>query len=175
MIYLILIAVFLVSVFLYVLIELKKSVHMLYIIPFTIMFTGGTYFYLDSLFGYPVHKSDEGKFGLLSFWIDEEGDRIYLWTILENERVPKAIIVPYSQEEHNKLVQAQQQMSQGVQMLGEFDPMDGGQSDTPYEEGEQSASSQGLDGSPKSRGGAFSLIELTPEKALPRKAYQESL
>ena len=39
--------------------------------------------------------------------------RIYLWTVLENERVPKAIIVPYSQEEHNKLVRAQQQMSQG--------------------------------------------------------------
>ena len=70
MIYLILIAIFLVSVFLYVLIELKKSIHMLYIIPLTIMFTGGTYFYLDSLFGYPVHKTDEGKFGLLSFWID---------------------------------------------------------------------------------------------------------
>ena len=174
MIYLILIAVFLVSVFLYVLIELKKSIHMLYIIPLTIMFTGGTYFYLDSLFGYPVHKSDEGKFGLLSFWIDEENDRIYLWTVLENESVPKAIIVPYSQEEHNKLVRAQQQMSQGVQMIGEFDPADGGQSDS-YEEGEQGATTQGLDGSPKSRGGAFSLIELTSEKALPRKAYQESL
>ena len=64
-------------------------------------------------------------------------------------------------------------MSQGVQMIGEFDPVDGGQSDS-YEEGEQGASSQGLDGSPKSRGGAFSLIELTTEKALPRKAYQES-
>ena len=57
----------------HVLIELKKSVHMLYIIPLAIMFTGA-YFYLDSLFGYPVHKSDEGKFGLLSFWIDEEND-----------------------------------------------------------------------------------------------------
>ena len=66
-------------------------------------------------------------------------------------------------------------MYQGVQMIGEFDQADGGQSDTSYEEGEQSASSQGLDGSPKSRGGAFSLIELTAEKALPRKAYQESL
>jgi hypothetical protein len=171
MIYLILIAVFLVSVFLYVLIELKKSIHMLYIIPLAIMFTGGTYFYLDSLFGYPVYKSDEEKFSLLSFWIDEENDRIYLWTVLENEIVPKAIIVPYSQEEHNKLVRAQQQMAEGIQMIGEFDPLDGGRSDT-YEEGEQSASSQGLDGSPKSRGGAFSLIELTAERALPKKSYQ---
>jgi hypothetical protein len=65
-------------------------------------------------------------------------------------------------------------MAEGIQMIGEFDPLDGGQSDT-YEEGEQSASSQGLDGSPKSRGGAFSLIELTAERALPPKAYQESL
>ena len=73
--YLILITIFLVSIFLYLLIELKRSIHMIYIIPLTILFTGGTYFYLDSLYGYPTWKTDEKKFGLLSFQIDEEADQ----------------------------------------------------------------------------------------------------
>ena len=63
-------------------------------------------------------------------------------------------------------------MSQGVQMIGEFDPADGGQSDS-YEEGEQGASSQGLDGSPKSRGGAFLSLNLQQRKHCPEKRIKK--
>lgn len=167
MIYLISITIFLVSIFLYLLIELKRSIHMIYIIPLTILFTGGTYFYLDSLYGYPTWKSDEKKFGLLSFQIDEEVDRIYLWVVLQGERLPKGLIIPYTEEKHQQLVHAKEAMSRGAQMIGEFGD------DNPPQEGNENSEQMneqnaGL-GTIKSKGGSFSLIELKNEQALPRK------
>ena len=66
MTYLIILAIFLVSLFLWLMIDVRKSAHMLYIIPLTILFTGGSYFYIDSLFGYPTSLTNEKKLDDLS-------------------------------------------------------------------------------------------------------------
>ena len=113
MFYLAALSVLLVSIFLYLLIELKRSIHLLYVIPLTIAFTMGSYFYLDSLFGYPVSKSNEKNFSLLSYHVGIEEEDIYLWVILNEETKPKAIRLPYSTEMHEQLEEAKQKMKEG--------------------------------------------------------------
>ena len=124
MIYLIILTVFLVSLFLYLLIGLKKSAHMIYVIPLTILFTTGSYFFIDSLFGYSVNRSSEDKFFLLSYWVPEDESKIYLWVVLEKEIEPKALIVPYTKERHQELIRANEQMKQGARFVGRFSEME---------------------------------------------------
>lgn len=151
-------------------IDVRKSAHMLYIIPLTILFTGGSYFYIDSLFGYPTTLTDEGKFLLISFHPSEDEELIYMWVVLENEVTPKAITIPYSKEKHRSLLEAQDGMSEGRRYIGEFqDDLEYGEE---QEQGAQAAatSPESAGGTEKSRGGSFSLLELDVPSALPAKA-----
>ena len=164
MTYLIIAAIILLSIFLYLLIELKKSIHMLYIIPLSLFFIAGTYFYFDSVFGYPVFKTNENKFYLVSYYVGEKEEFFYLWIILQGEGIPKAIYVPYNKEDHRELERARRIMDGGGMIEGQFyESLSGNKSGTI---GEQTTSSGGT---LKSRGGALSLTEIRPKSFLPPK------
>lgn len=164
MTYLIIAAIILLSIFLYLLIELKKSIHMIYIIPLSLFFIAGTYFYFDSIFGYPVAKTNENQFYLVNYYVGENEEHFYLWIIIKGERIPKAIYVPYNIEDHRELERARRIMEGGGMVEGQFyDNMKGSKSGT---KGEESISSGGT---LKSRGGALSLTEIRPKSFLPPK------
>ena len=120
MIYIILTGLVLPSIFLYLLIELKKSRHLIYVSPLSLFFVAGSYLYLDKLFGYPVSKTNETKFRLIAFDVNEDQEKIYFWILLENEEQPKAIFLPYSPDMHKKLQKMSQQMNEGAEFEGEF-------------------------------------------------------
>ena len=166
MIYLVIISIFLVSVFLYLLIELKRSIHLIYVIPLSIIFTAGSYFYLDSLFGYPVAKTNEEKFYLLSYYIAPEETTINMWVILEKETVPKAIVLPYDQETHEALEEVRKRMGEGDAVMGEFNIT----TDPGTElEGATQDDKQSSGGTRKSAGGAFNILNLDLSSKLPPK------
>ena len=120
MTYIIIAGLVLLSIFLYLLIELKKSIHLIYVIPLSLFFVTGSYFYLDKLFGYPVPKTDESKFKLIAFDIQEEQEKIYFWILLQGEERPKAIFLPYSADMHKQLQKMSEQMDEGAEFEGEF-------------------------------------------------------
>ena len=167
MFYLAALSVLLVSIFLYLLIELKRSIHLLYVIPLTIAFTMGSYFYLDSLFGYPVSKSNESGFFLLNYHVGIEEEDIYLWVILNEETKPKAIRLPYSTEMHEQLEEAKQKMKEGRKITGEFNA----DVDISGNENVEGGLKESAGGTDKSRGGAFTLMELDLTSQLPPKDY----
>ena len=173
MTYLIILAIFLVSLFLWLMIDVRKSAHMLYIIPLTILFTGGSYFYIDSLFGYPTSLTNEKKFMLVSYIPDETGDNIFMWVMLEGDAKPKAIQIPYSQEKHKALAAATEGMKKGRQFVGEFDPELSGEENEGQEGDPGANSEQHAGGTIKSKGGGFALLELDVEATLPKKAGHE--
>ena len=174
MIYLIALTIFLVALFLFLLIDLRKSVHMLYIIPLTLLFTGGSYFYIDSLFGYPVKQTNEGKFYLISYTIPEAEDMIYLWVLLDEEEEPKSVFVDYTPKRHEELIKAQEKMNEGRVMEGNFNEMyqiEGNEAELgQYPSGEHQDVTQGAGGTNKSKGGGFSLLEVKTSSSLPPKA-----
>ena len=174
MIYLIALTIFLVALFLFLLIDIRKSAHMLYIIPLTLLFTGGSYFYIDSLFGYPVKKTDEKKFVLLSYSVPKTEDRIFLWVVLEEEEEPKSVFVAYTQERHEELMEAQRKMSEGKMVQGSFEFLgestQGGEQALGQVDPSDPQILQGAGGTNKSRGGGFSLLEIQTSAALPPKA-----
>ena len=167
MTYLVIAGVLLLSVNLYLIIELKKSIHLLYVIPLSIFFIVGTYFYIDSILGYATEKKEEKQFVLLSYFIPPAEDGIYLWIILKGEEEPKGIIIPYSREDHEKLDGARKKMADGMAMSGlmateEKQTNGSGQEDGKGKEG------NGL-GTEKSSEGMLNLFELTPDYFLPPK------
>ena len=177
MIYLIILTVFLVSLFLYLLIGLKKSAHMIYVIPLTILFTTGSYFFIDSLFGYSVKQSNEDKFFLISYYVPDDETEIFLWVILEDEVEPKAVIVPYTQQRHEELVRAEEQMKNGARFVGRFSEME---SDEPQQKSsdeatekleEEVVSTMAAGGTKKSEGGGFALIHVAAQPHMMQKRY----
>jgi len=171
MIYLIILAIFLVSLFLWLMIDVRKSAHMLYIIPLTILFTGGSYFYIDSLFGYPTSLTNEKKFMLISFLPDEDNDNIFMWVLLEGDKEPKSIQIPYSKEQHKALAAASEGMKEGRRYIGEFDPELQGNGQEEEENGSPGTQAEeSAGGTIKSKGGSFALLELDVEATLPKKA-----
>ena len=176
MIYLIILTVFLVSLFLYLLIGLKKSAHMIYVIPLTILFTTGSYFFIDSLFGYSVKRSFEDKFFLLSYWVPEDESKIYLWVVLEEEIEPKALIVPYTEQRHRELLEANEMMKQGARFVGQFSEMENEMSEGPpgeerVIEEEEMVSTMAAGGTKKSQGGGFALIHVSAQPRMMLKGY----
>lgn len=158
MTYLIIAGVLLLSIFLYLLIELKKSVHLIYIIPLSIFFIAGSYFYFDSFFGYPVLKTNEKKFRLISFLINEEKEKIYFWIIQNEDTEPKAVYMLYDDETHKQLEKASEKLMDGQYIEGEF----------AESEEENQGEKSGL-GTIKSEGGQLVLHEMKVEHYLPAK------
>ena len=141
----------------------------------TILFTTGSYFFIDSLFGYSVKQSDEDKFFLVSYYVPDDETEIFLWVILENEVEPKAVTVPYTQQRHKELVRAEEQMKNGARFVGRFSEMESelpqqNSNDEAREETEEEiVSTMAAGGTKKSQGGGFSLIHVAAQPHMMRK------
>jgi len=167
MIYLVIFCVILTSIFLYLLIELKQSIHLIYIIPLSLFFIIGTYFYINDLFGYPTVKTNEKDFYLLNYFIGTEEDQIYLWVILKGEDKPKAITIPYSPEDHKALQGMDETLKNGEPIEGEF--VNAEDADIGMKEQHPDQNGQANDGTLKSKGGTFNLLKIDITKTMPRK------
>lgn len=174
MTYLVLASVILLAVFFYLLIHLKKSIHLLYVIPFTIFFTLGTYFYINSIFGYSTERTSEEGFRLLSYHVDGKEEYIFLWILLDNETIPKSVFIPYSRKIHEELVEGNRKLREGKQLKGNFKELDLIENQNEESNNNQQQNEQSGGGTDKSAGGSLSLTEITVEFYLPQKDYVEN-
>ena len=163
MIYLIFAGVMLISLFLWVIVEIKKSVHLLYIIPITIFFFGGTYFYYDYILGKPKPSPVDKKFVVISYYISSEEDKIFLWTLQSEEKDPISIWIPYSQETHESLEKSKKKMLEGKTMVGIINSDKDGSDNSG--DGSQGDKESGI-GTNKSKGGDLNLYEMDFNKFL---------
>ena len=163
MIYLILTGMMLITLFMIILIELKKSLHLLYIIPATLSFFLGVYFFYDSVLGYPAKKVVTGEFQLLAYHVPPDESEIYLWVVLPNEAQPLSVIIPYSIEDHKSLEQGEKMMEDGKLVEGTMSDGDEGEGKNLQEGG-----NNGL-GTNKSEGGLLTLYEINQYRFLQRK------
>ena len=164
MIYLLVAGLMVLALFLFLLIELKKSLHLLYVIPITLFFFTGVYFFYDSVLGYPKKGVLEEKFLLISHYIPPSEKEIYLWVQKSDESVPVAIEIPYTVEDHKRLEKGKKMMEEGKLVEGKFLEGQGSNDKGGYEKGEGSSY-----GTRKSRGGILSLDEMSRYKFLDRK------
>ena len=165
MIYLIAAGLMIITLFLVILIELKKSLHLLYIIPITIFFFSGVYFFYDSVLGYPAKKTIGENFQLLSYLVSPDEKEIFLWVSVFDDELPLAVRIPYSKEDHKALEEGRKMMEEGKMVEGS---MKEGEEDESGNGVEQMEGSSGL-GTEKSRGGLLSLQEITQYRFLQRK------
>lgn len=163
MIYLLMTGMMLITLFLIILIELKKSIHLLYIIPSTLTFFIGVYFFYDSVLGYPTKRVVTGEFQLLAYNIPPEETEIYLWISLPEENEPLAIIIPYSSEDHKSLEKGEEMMEEGKMVEGTMSDGEEGEGDYLQEGGENGM------GTNKSKGGLLSLYEMHQYRFLQQK------
>ena len=163
MIYLMLAGLMLITLFMIILIEIRGSLHLLYIIPSTLFFFMGVYYFYDSVLGYPAKKVLTTEFQLLSYKIHPDETEIYLWVSLLDEEKPLSVIIPYSSEDHESLEKYGKMMEEGMLVEGIMDEGDEGDGDESESEGES-----GL-GTNKSRGGMLSLQEINQYKFLEKK------
>jgi len=169
MIWLILAAIAFSGVLLWMLIETRGTLHLLWVIPICIGLVTGTYQWAHSMFGYPTDVYVEGQeFTLVSYFVPNEEDKIIVWVILKGEQTPKSIIIPYDPNDQENLGNIASQMSAGQKFMGSFGPQG--------EEGEQEGNSSDGDGESgggtlKSAGGMLNFTELTVEHFLPQKDY----
>ena len=167
MIWLILAAIAFSGVLLWMLIETRGTLHLLWVIPICIGLVTGTHQWAYSMFGYPTDIFEQGaEFTMLSYHIPNEEDKIVLWVVLKGEEEPKAIKIPYNPNDQENLGNIASQMAAGQKFMGQFstDGESGG------EEGEQGDAESGK-GTLKSKGGMLSFTELTVEHFLPKKDY----
>ena len=167
MIWLIIAAVFFSAVVLWMLIETRGTLHLLWVIPVCIGLITGTHQWAYSMFGYPTDIYNVGdEFTLLSYYIPNEEDKIVVWVLLQGEEEPKAITIPYDPDEQENLQQVAQQMASGGKFMGEFGAA---KQQEGREKGEGDGESGG--GTLKSSGGMLNFTELTVEHFLPEKDY----
>ena len=165
MIYLVLFCIILTSIFLFLLIELKKSIHLIYVIPLSLFFILGTYFYIHDLFGYPTPKTHERGFYLLEYFIGSEEENIYLWVLLKGEDKPKSIVLPYTKDDHKNLDRFNELLQKGQLIEGDF----GAETNEKFPLEHPDGANAGSFGTLKSRGGEFNLIHVDVNRTLPRK------
>ena len=168
MLWIILAAIAFLAVVLWMLIETKSTLHLLWVIPIVIGLTVSVYSWAWSFFGYSTDVYTDGEeFTMLSYWIPPDESNIYVWVILRGEEEPKAIKLPYDPDQQEGLEEIAKQMSEGKRFRGSFGPPeeegDGDQEGT--EEGESGG------GTMKSSGGMINFVELTVEHFLPEKDY----
>jgi len=163
MIYLMFAGMMLITLFLIILIELKRSIHLIYIIPATLSFFMGVYYFYDSVLGYPAKKVLTEEFRLLAYNIPQDESEIYIWVSIPNEDKPIAVIIPYSQEDHKSLQNSGKMMKDGKMVEGTMSDGEEGEGDSLQEGGENGM------GTDKSKGGLLSLYEMTQYRFLERK------
>ena len=129
------------------------------------------------MFGYSVKQSNEDKFFLISYYVPDDETEIFLWVILEDEVEPKAVTVPYTQQRHEELVRAEEQMKNGARFVGRFSEMESempqqNSSDEKVERIEEEVvSTMAAGGTKKSEGGGFSLIHVAAQPHMMQKRY----
>ena len=167
MIWLIIAAVFFSAVVLWMLIETRGTLHLLWVIPVCIGLITGTYQWAYSMFGYPTDVYNVGdEFTLLSYYIPNEEDKIVVWVLLQGEEDPKAIVIPYDPDEQENLQSVAEQMASGGKFMGQFGQ---GEQEKGQKEGEGDGESG--QGTLKSSGGMLNFTPLTVEHFLPEKDY----
>lgn len=168
MIWLILAAVAFAAVLLWMLIETRSTLHLLWVTPLCIGLIVGTHSWAYSMFGYPtdIYEKDQ-EFSLLSYYVPNEEDKIVVWVVLSGEETPKAVIIPYTPEDEEGLQNVAEKMAAGQKFMGQF-------GDLPTEDGEsigEESNKENAGGSNKSAGGMLNFHELTVESFLPAKDY----
>ena len=85
---------------LWLLIELKGTLHLIWFIPLFLILVSSTYVTYTSILGYPrIEKPKEGLY--LKHYIDEP-NWIYLWVVYK-EKIPISYQLVYSKETHKAL------------------------------------------------------------------------
>ena len=168
MIWLILAAVAFAAVLLWMLIETRSTLHLLWVTPLCIGLIVGTHSWAYSMFGYPTDIYDQDQeFTLISYHVPNEEDKIVVWVVLSGEDTPKAIVIPYNPEDEEGLQNIAEKMAAGQRFLGRF-------GEAPPEDGEGEdgdSNEENAGGSNKSTGGMLNFHELTVESFLPPKDY----
>jgi hypothetical protein len=164
MFYLIIAGLMIISLFLFLLIELKKSVHLFYVIPFTLFFFTGVYFYYESVLGHPTSAVFDKKFQLLAYTVNNEETKIFIWVVFRGEKEPVSMWLPYSREDHQSLEDGKGLMNKGKMMEGTL---------STFEEGTEGSGKEGdkesRKGGPKSNGGMIFLGEMNQHDFIERK------
>ena len=137
----------------YTLIQSRSTWYLYLIIPIVLASGVGIYITYNTILGYPTTAKSDKKFLLLSHTVTEE--HIFMWVIHDGENEPRAYQMPYTEEGHAQLADAEEQQGKGIMIEGEF-------------EGEDEGLQPGL-GSNKSAGAEFKLYDLDPQKLLPPK------
>ena len=158
MYYLIAAGVMIISMFLLVFIELKKSLHLLYIIPLTLFFFLGVYFFYDDILGYPTKKTLSKNSLLLSHHIPLDQKKIYIWLLEPGNTEPISIEIPYSSEDHKSLEYGKKMMMSGQKVEASFS--------TKEEKGE--GAGEEATGTDKSLGGMLNIYEMDFSKIYPK-------
>ena len=164
MFYLIAAGIMIISLFLFLIIELKKSVHLFYIIPFTLFFFTGVYFYYESVLGHPPSAVLDKKFQLLAYTVNSEETKIFLWVVFREENEPVSMWIPYSREDHQSLEDGKGLMNEGKMMEGMLSSDGEGEGKEMKKEGEEKRK-----GGPKSDGGMIFLGEMNQHDFIDRK------
>ena len=161
MIYIIISGLMIISLFLFILIEIKKSVHLLYIIPLTLGFFTGVYFFYESILGYPTKVIYNTKFQLLGYTVNSDETKIFVWAILKNEDEPISMWMPYSREDHQSLEDGKGLIEDGRMVEGVIAESTEGREGI----GEQGDKDRNT-GGPNSDGGSIFLEEMNQHEFL---------
>lgn len=161
MIYIIFSGLMIISLFLFLLIELKKSIHLLYVIPVTLGFFTGVYFFYESILGYPTKVVYDTEFQLLSYTVNGEETKIFIWAVFKDEDEPVSMWMPYSREDHQSLEDGKGLIESGRMVEGVIKGSEEGK-DGEGPEGEKGRSG----GGPRSEGGSIFLEEMNQHKFL---------
>ena len=93
--------IFISAICLWVLIEQrKKPIFLFFFIPAFLLLTSSTYFTVRGLLGYPTEEMPKKKFTYISH-LSDAPVRIFYWLMLDGESMPRAFIVPYTQQDKN--------------------------------------------------------------------------
>ncbi len=158
MYYLIAAGVMIISMFLLIFIELKKSLHLLYIIPVTLFFFIGVYFFYDDILGYPTKKTLSKNSLLISHHIPLDQKKIYIWLLEPGKVEPISIEIPYSPEDHESLEEGKKMIMSGQKVEASFST----------EEKESEGGGEESSGTNKSLGGMLNIYEMDFSKIYPK-------
>lgn len=167
MVWLIIAAVVFSAVVLWMLIETRGTLHLLWVIPLCIGLITGTHQWAYSMFGYPTDVYNSGdEFTLISYYVPNDEDKIVVWVLLKGEENPKAIVIPYDPDEQENLQSVAEQMASGGRFMGQF-----GQGKQEKDQKKSGDEGESGGGTLKSSGGMLNFTPLTVEHFLPQKGY----
>ena len=112
--------IFISAICLWVLIEQrKKPIFLFFFIPAFLLLTSSTYFTVRGLLGYTTEEMPKKKFTYISH-LSDAPVRIFYWLMLDGESMPRAFIVPYTQQDKNNADKARGLKEAGIWVQGEL-------------------------------------------------------